>query len=377
MNRAGSWSFACVLSLVFAWGCASDSHAPLAPTPDLPPPPPPAETAPPTPAAVAPEVTPAPKLAVSVFTSSPEGFLATSTLVAGAKDAILIDAQFTLPDAKKLVDMLKASGKNLTLVYVTHQHPDHYFGFEVIKEAFPNAKLVALPATVAGIQKTAAEKVKQWKPLYKDAITKKPIVPEPLAGDSLEVEGEKIEVVGGVQGDEAGNSYLYVPSLHTAILGDIAYDGVFPWTAETTPAERVAWIAALDAVAARNPTVVIAGHQKPDDQLDTSAIQFTKDYLRAYDEALAASKSPAELQAKMKAKYPNAALDVILKLGAEASFKAQAKAGKTKEPAKTMPPAAKEAAKPTTPAAATPAAKEPVKPSAAPAPVAKEPAKKP
>jgi glyoxylase-like metal-dependent hydrolase (beta-lactamase superfamily II) len=323
-----------VVSLLIAPGCASDRHPPLAPTPDLPPPPPPAETAAPMPAAAAPDVTPVPKLAVSVYTSSPEGFLATSTLIAGAKDAILVDAQFTLPDAKKLVEMLKASGRNLTLVYVTHQHPDHYFGFEVIKEAFPNAKLVALPATVAGIQKTAAEKLKQWKPLYKDAITKKPVVPEPLAGNSLELEGQTIEVVGGVQGDEAGNSYVYIPALHTAILGDIAYDGVFPWTAETTPAERTAWIAALDAVAARNPTVVIAGHQKPDDKLDTSAIQFTKDYLRAYDEALAASKSPAELQTKMKAKYPDAALDVILKLGAEASFKAPVKTAKPKTPAK-------------------------------------------
>ena len=107
-------------------------------------------------------------------------------------------------------------------------------------------------------------------------------------------------------------------------MGDIAYDGVFPWTAETTPAERSAWIAALDAIAARNPTVVIAGHQKPDDKLDTSAIQFTKDYLRAYDEAVSTSKSAAELQAKMKANYPDAALDVILKLGAEAAFKPKA-----------------------------------------------------
>jgi glyoxylase-like metal-dependent hydrolase (beta-lactamase superfamily II) len=337
MNRPGTWFFAWAVALGLASACASDSHPPLAPTPDLPPPPPPAETAPPVPVAVAPEVTPVPKLALSVYTSSPEGLLTTSTLVAGAKDAILIDAQFTLPDAKKLVEMLKASGKNLTLVYVTHQHPDHYFGFEVIKEAFPKVKLVALPATVAGIQKTAAEKLKQWKPLYKDAITKKPIVPEPLDGNSLELEGEAIEVVGGVQGDEAGNSYVYIPSLHTAIVGDIAYDGVFPWTAETTPAERSAWIAALDAIAARNPTAVIAGHQKPDDKLDTSAIQFTKDYLRAYDEAISATKSAAELQAKMKAKYPDAALDVILKLGAEAAFQPPAKPDTKTKPAAKQP----------------------------------------
>jgi glyoxylase-like metal-dependent hydrolase (beta-lactamase superfamily II) len=288
--------------------------------------PPPAES--PAAPAAAPAEPPAPKLSLEVITGSPEGFLVTSTLVSGAQDAVLIDAQFTLADAKAVAARIQASHKKLTTVYVTHAHPDHYFGFPALKEAFPDAKLVALPATIAGIEKTWQDKVKQWKPLYKDGITDHPVVPEPLAGNSLELEGEKLEIVGGLQGDETDNSYVWIPSLSTVVAGDIVYDQVFPWTAETTPEARVAWQATLDKLAALGAKAVVPGHQKAEQKQDPQNLQFTQGYLKAYDTALASSKTPEELQTKVKAQYPEAALDVILKIGSEASIKPAGKTAK-------------------------------------------------
>jgi len=290
-------------------------------------PPPPAET--PTPPAAEEAAAPAaPKLSLEVITASPEGFLVTSTLITGEKEAVLIDAQFTLADAKAVAARVQATGKALTTVYVTHAHPDHYFGFPALKEAFPEAKLVALPATIADIEKTWEAKVKQWKPLYKEAITDQPIVPEPLAGTSIELEGAQLEIVGDLQGDAAGNSYVWIPSLATVVTGDIVYDQVFPWTAETTPETRTAWSATLDKLTALGAKSVVPGHQKPEQKQDPSNLQFTQGYLKAYDTALASSKTPEELQAKVKAQYPDAALDVILKIGSEAALKPSAKTAK-------------------------------------------------
>jgi len=260
------------------------------------------------------------KLQVQVLTGTPAGFFVNSTLVTGEKDAILIDADFTLADAHRTAAAVLDSKKNLTTVYITHWHPDHYFGLVVLKQAFPKAKLVALPETVAEIKKTAKAKVKQWQPMYGDGIPSQPVIPAPLHGKTLTIEGETLEIHGGVQGDSPNNSYVWIPSIKTVIAGDIVYHGIHPWTAETNAAQRAAWLKSLDELSALGATTVVAGHKDPKTKDDAAGIEQTRAYLKAFDEALAASKTADELEAKMKAKYPDLQMDIIVHFGAAAQF---------------------------------------------------------
>jgi glyoxylase-like metal-dependent hydrolase (beta-lactamase superfamily II) len=259
-------------------------------------------------------------LEVKVYTASPGGFLVDSTIVMGDKDAVVIDAQFTLADAHRLVAEILESKKNLTTVYITHAHPDHYFGLEVIHAAFPKAKLVALPATVAEIKKTWQGKVKQWGPLYGAQITTQPTIPTALAGTTIELEGQKLEVHGGVQGDEADNSYVWIPSIKTVVAGDIVYRGVHAWTAETKADQRKAWVKTLDELAALKPAVVVPGHKDPKLDNAPAGIDQTKQYLEAFETAVTSSKNAADVEQKVKAKYKDLQLDVILHFGAGAQF---------------------------------------------------------
>src|SRR6266545_4132345 len=104
---------ACSVSMLWLFGCGGEQPAPVAP------PPAPAPLAEPTPAPTTPvaavttvaPVPAAPNLKLRVITGSPEGFLANSTLVTGEKDAVLIDAQFTIADGKRVADAVKQSGK--------------------------------------------------------------------------------------------------------------------------------------------------------------------------------------------------------------------------------------------------------------------------
>jgi glyoxylase-like metal-dependent hydrolase (beta-lactamase superfamily II) len=265
------------------------------------------------------------KLKVQPITASGPGFLVNATLVTGDKEAVLIDSAFTKSDAHRLVAAVLESGKTLTTLYVTHGHPDHYFGAEVVKAAFPKVKVVALPETIAVIKKTWQGKVKQWGPLYGANLTDKPVIPEPLKGKTLTVDGETLEVTGPVQGDDENNSYVWIPGSKTLIAGDIVYNGTHVWTAETRAPQRKAWIATLDKLEALQPSMVVAGHQKPDAKPDAAALAFTKAYLGAFDDAVAASKTSDEVQSKVKAKYPDLALDPILKFGADAQFAAAPK----------------------------------------------------
>jgi glyoxylase-like metal-dependent hydrolase (beta-lactamase superfamily II) len=264
------------------------------------------------------------KLSVEVVTASPQGFLVNSALVMGEKDAVLIDGQLTLADAHRLVGAILDAKKNLTTVYVTHWHPDHYFGLGVVKQAFPKVKIVAQPATVAEIKKTWQAKVKQWAPMFGDNLPTKPLIPTALAGNTITLEGQPLEIHGPVQGDAATSSYVWIPSIKALIAGDIVYQGVFPWTAETTAEARKAWLKTLDDLTALAPAIVVAGHKDPKLKDDMTGITATRGYLKDFDEAVASSKSADELEGKVKAKYPKLALDIVLHIGAGAAFPAPA-----------------------------------------------------
>ena len=259
------------------------------------------------------------KLTTTVFTASQTGFLVNSTIVAGEKDAVLVDAQFSLADAHRLVATLLESKKNLTTIYVTHFHPDHYFGLNVVKQAFPKAKIVTTAASLAEIKKTWKAKTKQWGPLYGNLVPTTPVIPVALAGNEIELEGQKLEIRGG-QGDSPDNTYVWIPSTKTVITGDIVFNGVHPWTAESNAESRKAWAKTLDDIAALGPMMVVAGHKDPKAKDDASAIKATKEYLEAFDAAVASSKTSADVQQKMKAKYGSLQLEIILQIGADAAF---------------------------------------------------------
>jgi glyoxylase-like metal-dependent hydrolase (beta-lactamase superfamily II) len=259
-------------------------------------------------------------LKVTPIVGSPQGFFVTSTLVTGEKEAVLIDTAFTLADAHRVAAAVLDSGKTLTTIFVTHGHPDHYFGAVALKSAFPKAKLVARAETIKDIEKSWKGKVAQWGPMYGANLTDAPVIPEALTGDTLTVDGETLTIHGGVQGDDAHNAWVWIPSAKAVVGGDTLYNGVHVWTAETKTANRTAWLATLDTIEKLKPELVIAGHKVPDAKDDVSAITFTREYLKAFDVAVKGSKSAKEALDKVKAKYPSAALDVIASIGTEGQY---------------------------------------------------------
>jgi len=45
---------------------------------------------------------------------------------------MLVDAQFTLANAHRLVAEIIETGLDLKRIFITHLHPDHFLGLEVI-----------------------------------------------------------------------------------------------------------------------------------------------------------------------------------------------------------------------------------------------------
>jgi len=264
------------------------------------------------------------ELELEVFVGGENAFHVTSSIVTGERDAVVIDAQFTRTDARSLAARIKELAKNLTTVYITHGHPDHYLGLTTLREEFPEARLVTAPEVLGEIEETFAAKVAQWKPLYGDEVPDQPVLPEPLEADVIDLEGNELQVIHIGQGDVHDSTIVSIPTLSTIVAGDLAYNGTHVWLAETDAEARAQWIANLEALAEMNPAKVIAGHKLPDadDEGRRVLLIETRDYVAAFDAAAARASNGEELVKAVTEQYGNRALPMILEIAAQATFAA-------------------------------------------------------
>src|SRR5580658_3512522 len=252
------------------------------------------------------------KLQLKVHTGTGvNGYDVNSTMISGEKDMLVIDPQFSLSEAHRLAAEILESKKNLVTIYITHPHPDHLFGLAVLKQTFPSARIVALPATVNGARTGWPARQKFWFPTYGNNIPgPEPVLPEELSTPVLTLEGEQFPITGGVQGDGPGNSFVYIPSLKAVVAGDTVFDHVYFGVPKDKSRED--WMKTLDQIAALNPTIVIPGHQGPGAKHDLSAIAFMKKYIADWDANVKTSKSAAEIKAKVLKQYPGLGMEFTL-----------------------------------------------------------------
>ncbi len=260
---------------------------------------------------------PAP-LHLEVYNPGAKGiFPVSSEIISGAHEAILIDAQFQRSDAEALVQKLGASGKTLTTVYISQSDPDYYFGLDVIRAAFPSAKIVATPQTVAAIKASMNGKLAYWGPILKDNAPKTLVLPDVLNADHLTLEGRTIEIKG-LNGPDAARTYLWIPSIKTVAGGVVVNSGDHVWVADTQTREsRLGWLQTLDNITALKPTTVVPGHFTGAMPTGLDAVRFTADYLKTFELQAAKANNSAELIKAMKAAYPTLAGEASLELSAK------------------------------------------------------------
>ena len=243
-------------------------------------------------------------LTLKVITSSESSLYTNFTLVMGEKDAVLIDAPFTRSDAHRMVAEILDSGKELKYIYVTHDHPDHFFNVEVIAENFPGAEVISAPAVVDDIWRSIPFKLKRWGPMLGRNGPRHPNAPKAYEQPYFELEGKRLEILGPMQGDHHHATAIWIPSLATLVAGDIVFHGIHVWLGEATPEQRDAWVKALDTLQKLNPKTVIAGHKLPQLTDDPAALQYTRDYIIEFGLAAKRSKTSAELITAMQTRFP-------------------------------------------------------------------------
>ena len=232
-----------------------------------------------------------------------------STLIYGKRDAVLFDACITIEQADALVDWVAASGKNLTTIYVTHGHGDHFFGIGALLDRFPNARAVATPDVVKLMRQQASPEFvgNFWSVWFPGQIPDRLVIAEGLKRNVIDLEGHDLVVMEVGHTDTEYTTCLHVPSVGLVVASDVAYNNVHLYLAESHAQTRREWISALDTIESLNPRAVIAGHKRPGNDDSPKIIEATRQYIRDFDRVAETTTTARELYDKMLELYPDRA----------------------------------------------------------------------
>jgi glyoxylase-like metal-dependent hydrolase (beta-lactamase superfamily II) len=232
----------------------------------------------------------------------------TSTLISGEHDAVLVDTFATVAQNERLIEWVRGHAKNLTAAYLTHGHGDHAFGVGQLRAAFPSARILATPGTIAElqVQATPAYRDDFWGKLFPGQIPSVEF-PDALDGDRFELEGHELVVIDAGDTDTAGTTSLWVPDLGLVVAGDVVYNATYPYLAETTEEIRQNWVAALERLKALSPRFVVSGHKQPDLGDPASDIDATLQYFHDLAETEKTSVDATDFYQQMLLKQPGRA----------------------------------------------------------------------
>ena len=227
----------------------------------------------------------------------------TSTLIFGENDAVLVDTLTTADEAEALARWIELHHRNLSTIYVTHMHIDHYGGLSVLQRHFPDARAIATPKSVELMPKTPDELAvyRKFLPGLPTEIT----VPEPYDKDVFNLEGQELHIIEQGTTDADASTSVYVPSIDLVVGGDVFYNQCHMMVAASTPESRANWIADLDRLTALNPKTAVAGHKKVGLPDTPDAIEGTKRYLTDFGRLKESTSSDQELYDAMTGLYPD------------------------------------------------------------------------
>jgi glyoxylase-like metal-dependent hydrolase (beta-lactamase superfamily II) len=246
-----------------------------------------------------------------------------STLIYGSEDAVLTDPPMTTDQARALGDWVAAKGRNVTDIFITHGHGDHWFASGPLAERF-GARVVASAGTIAQMHANVATRPLLWDKVY-TGIPPTPVTAVTVPDNRFRLEGHELVIVEVGATDSDDTTVLHVPDLDLVVAGDVIYNGVHMYLAQAAIVGGFGpWREAIDKVEALEPRHIVCGHQNK--QLDDDAsrtIAETRQYLDDAEELLRTENTAVDFFNAKIERYPDHLGRTVLWVGASVLYGAR------------------------------------------------------
>jgi glyoxylase-like metal-dependent hydrolase (beta-lactamase superfamily II) len=230
-----------------------------------------------------------------------------STLIRGKREAVLVDPLLTIDESRALADWVAATDSNVSAIFVTHAHGDHFFGASAILDRFPDAQVVAAPWVAARMTDQWAPRWWDgfWSPRFPGQISDEHPTPQPLIDGTLSLDGHELQLIELGHTDTDATSALYDPETGLVVAGDAVYGDVHLYLAESQGYARQAWLDALDTLEQLRPAAVVSGHKRDGDPDSPQDIDRTRLYIQDFNTAAENSSSRTDLYEAMVEQHPS------------------------------------------------------------------------
>jgi len=158
----------------------------------------------------------------------------TATLIFGETDAVLVDSLTTVAEAEALAAWVALHHRNLTTIYITHGHVDHFAGLSVLLQHFPDARAIATPASVELMRKQPPL-MPFFRRLWPGQVPPTLAFPEPYDKDVFTLEDHEVRIIEQGRTDAVDTTSLHVPTIDLVVAGDVLYNQCHMFVADTTP----------------------------------------------------------------------------------------------------------------------------------------------
>jgi len=176
---------------------------------------------------------------IKVFTSPGDQFWINSVIIEGTHEVMLVDAQLTKTNAERALQEIRETKKPLSIIYITHEHADHFLGLEVFREAYPRVRIIANSSIVDRINEVYQDKIDKWQKILGSGATSRVVAIERFDGNFIRFESSRIEILQHIQGDTDENTMLWIPGKRVLIAGDVVVNNMHVYTADTDSKARL------------------------------------------------------------------------------------------------------------------------------------------